>query len=229
MWARSRLAGRWRRSASPTPAASAAWARSSGRSCSTPSDQPADRRCSSPSPASPGPAPRRWRAPWPHARNRPPRRRHRVPGDGRRAGPTLAEFGAVAEADPAIDLELDSGWPPAPGRATSCSSRGWPGGSPPTRGWPPSGCGSTATTVERAAGWPGAGRRAGRSRPPPPNREREASEAARYRAYYGIDLDDRSIYDLVLDARPAGRAGGRDRSPPVRTAIPRSGAVQRLA
>ena len=29
--------------------------------------------------------------------------------------------------------------------------------------------------------------------------EREKSEAKRYREYYGIDIDDESIYDLVID------------------------------
>lgn len=28
--------------------------------------------------------------------------------------------------------------------------------------------------------------------------ERQASEARRYKAYYGIDIDDLSVYDLVL-------------------------------
>jgi predicted cytidylate kinase len=32
------------------------------------------------------------------------------------------------------------------------------------------------------------------------NRAREASERQRYRTYYGIDLDDRSVYDLVIDS-----------------------------
>jgi len=32
------------------------------------------------------------------------------------------------------------------------------------------------------------------------NRAREASERARYLAYYDIDLSDRSVYDLVLDS-----------------------------
>lgn len=32
------------------------------------------------------------------------------------------------------------------------------------------------------------------------NREREASERTRYLTYYGIDLTDLSIYDLVLDS-----------------------------
>lgn len=32
------------------------------------------------------------------------------------------------------------------------------------------------------------------------NRHREASERLRYLAYYGLDLDDLSIYDLVLDS-----------------------------
>ena len=32
------------------------------------------------------------------------------------------------------------------------------------------------------------------------NRAREASERTRYQGFYGIDLDDLSIYDLVLDS-----------------------------
>ena len=32
------------------------------------------------------------------------------------------------------------------------------------------------------------------------NRTREASERRRYRTYYGIDLDDHSIYDLLIDS-----------------------------
>ena len=35
------------------------------------------------------------------------------------------------------------------------------------------------------------------------NRAREASERRRYRTYYGIDLDDRSVYDLVFDSTTA--------------------------
>jgi cytidylate kinase len=32
------------------------------------------------------------------------------------------------------------------------------------------------------------------------NRAREASERRRYRSYYGIDLDDQTVYDLVIDS-----------------------------
>lgn len=32
------------------------------------------------------------------------------------------------------------------------------------------------------------------------NQVREASERRRFRSYYGIDLDDRSVYDLVIDS-----------------------------
>jgi len=32
------------------------------------------------------------------------------------------------------------------------------------------------------------------------NRAREASEHLRYRTYYGIDLDDLTVYDLVIDS-----------------------------
>ena len=35
------------------------------------------------------------------------------------------------------------------------------------------------------------------------NREREASEAARYLSYYGIDVNDTSVYDLILDSTSA--------------------------
>jgi CMP/dCMP kinase len=35
------------------------------------------------------------------------------------------------------------------------------------------------------------------------NRAREESERRRYQQYYGIDLDDQSIYDLVLDSSTA--------------------------
>jgi cytidylate kinase len=36
------------------------------------------------------------------------------------------------------------------------------------------------------------------------NRDRERSERARYLGYYGIDLTDLSIYDLVLDSTESG-------------------------
>lgn len=36
------------------------------------------------------------------------------------------------------------------------------------------------------------------------NRAREASEQARYRAYYGIDVFDLSIYELILDSATDG-------------------------
>ena len=35
------------------------------------------------------------------------------------------------------------------------------------------------------------------------NRAREASERLRYRTIYGIDLDERSLYDLVIDSTNA--------------------------
>lgn len=36
------------------------------------------------------------------------------------------------------------------------------------------------------------------------NRSREQSERVRYRACYGVDLDDQAIYDLVLDSAIVG-------------------------
>jgi cytidylate kinase len=35
------------------------------------------------------------------------------------------------------------------------------------------------------------------------NRAREGSERARYLAYYGMDIDDRTPYDLVVDSSTA--------------------------
>jgi cytidylate kinase len=36
------------------------------------------------------------------------------------------------------------------------------------------------------------------------NRSREESERRRYRRYYGIDIDDLGIYDMVLDSSSTG-------------------------
>ena len=69
----------------------------------------------------------------------------------------------------------------------------------PTRASTASGCGSRAIRAERARRVAG---RDGGSHDDAlaANAGREASEAARYLAYYGIDIGDLAVYDLVLDS-----------------------------
>ena len=114
-------------------------------------------------------------------------------------GLTLAEFGAVAEREPDVDLELDA-------RLAAAVHDGDVVVESRLAGW--------IATNEQAAGlrvWIAcdeqerAARVATREGVDPAaalaaNRAREASEARRYRAYYGIDLADLSPYDLVLDS-----------------------------
>ena len=112
---------------------------------------------------------------------------------------SLADFGALAERDPAFDLELDqrlaqraregdvvlesrlAGWIATNERLVA------------TRVWIACDARIRAGRVaERDGGTTEAALRV--------NADREASETARYQAYYGIDLDDLSIYDLALDS-----------------------------
>ena len=90
-------------------------------------------------------------------------------------------------------------WRHGPEPATWSSSRAWPAGSPPTRPWPPSGSWIACEPAERARR---VADRDGLTSTPAlaANLERERSEAARYLTYYGIDLADLSVYDLVLDS-----------------------------
>jgi cytidylate kinase len=114
-------------------------------------------------------------------------------------GLSLADFGALAEGDDRFDLELD--------RRLAARARegdvvlesrlaGWIATNedlPALRVWVD--C-NDAERDRRVAGREGADVVTASAA----NRRREASEAARYLAYYGIDLADRSIYDLVLDS-----------------------------
>jgi cytidylate kinase len=114
-------------------------------------------------------------------------------------GLDLASFSALAEADPEIDVELDARLA-AIARAGDvvlesrlaawiaendalASTRVWIDGDERVR----------AARVARREGI-----EAGQALDA--NRAREASERQRYRARYGIDLDDRSVYALVIDA-----------------------------
>jgi cytidylate kinase len=117
-------------------------------------------------------------------------------------GMTVVEFSAYSEADAAVDVELDR-------RLAEVARAGDVVLESRLAGWIATNEGLAATRVwidgdehERA-------RRVGRREGVHPdaalaaNRAREASEAARYQAYYGIDLSDLSVYDLVLDSTTA--------------------------
>jgi cytidylate kinase len=136
-------------------------------------------------------------------------------------GLSLAAFGALAESDPTIDRELDE-------RLAARAEAGDVVLESRLAGWIATNGGLDALRVwiecddreraRRVAGREGAALDAAVEA----NREREASEAARYRAYYGIEIADRSVYDLVIDSTT--------RPPPeiveeVLRAIPRPGAA----
>ena len=108
-------------------------------------------------------------------------------------------FGALAEGDPSIDIELDARLADR-GRegAVVLESRlaGWIAtneGLDATRVW------VTCRPEERARRVSG---REGSSAvdAAAENARREASEAERYLTYYGIDITDTSPYDLVVDS-----------------------------
>lgn len=114
-------------------------------------------------------------------------------------GLTLAEYGALAEHDAAVDLELD-------GRLAAAARQGDVVLESRLAGWIAQNEGVEALKV-----WIGCdeGERAARvarregvhlDAALAANRSREASEARRYREYYDIDLADLSPYDLVLDS-----------------------------
>lgn len=114
-------------------------------------------------------------------------------------GLDLAAFGALAESDPRIDVELDRRLGErAAGGAVVLESRlaGWIVTNdrlPAVRVW--IAC-DPDERARRVAGRDGHAADDARAH----NDVREASEAQRYLAFYGIDIDDRSIYDLVLDS-----------------------------
>lgn len=113
-------------------------------------------------------------------------------------GLSLAAFSAVAEHDPAIDLELDAR---LAGRARQgdvvLESR--------LAGWITTNEGLDGVRVWLACDDEERARRVGLrdgetlEQALLTNRAREASEAARYATYYEIDIGDLGIYDLVID------------------------------
>jgi cytidylate kinase len=115
------------------------------------------------------------------------------------AGMSLAEFGAHAQDHPDIDRELDDRLAARAARGGCViESRlaGWLAtreGLVAVRVWVDCDDEVRAARVARRDGSTLAEARAD-------NEARSALERARYQAVYGIDLDDRSTYDLVLDS-----------------------------
>jgi predicted cytidylate kinase len=114
-------------------------------------------------------------------------------------GLTLAEFGALAEQEPSVDLELDARLAEA-ARAGDVvlESRlaGWIARNEHVDGlrvW--IGC-DERERARRVGGREGVDVEVALAA----NRSREASEALRYRTYYDIEITDLRPYDLVLDS-----------------------------
>ena len=115
------------------------------------------------------------------------------------AGLDVGEFSVVAERDPEIDLELDQ-------RLADRVRDGNVVLESRLAGWI-----ATIEEVDATRVWIDAAEEERARRVAlrehveaaaalEANRAREASERRRYRTYYGIDLDDRSVYDLVVDS-----------------------------
>ena len=115
------------------------------------------------------------------------------------AGMTLAEFGVHAQGHPEIDRELDDrleARAAAGGCVIESRLAGWlatRAGLLAVRVWVDCADEVRATRVAEREG-------SSLGQALLDNAERSGLERARYQAVYGIDLDDRSTYDLVLDS-----------------------------
>jgi cytidylate kinase len=114
-------------------------------------------------------------------------------------GLDVRAFSAVAEADPGIDVELDT-------RLAAIARAGGVVLESRLAAWIAVNEAVAATKVwidadmEIRAGRVALREAIGTSQALDANRAREASERLRYRTLYGIDLDDRSVYDLIIDS-----------------------------
>lgn len=117
-------------------------------------------------------------------------------------GLSVGRFSQLAEADPAFDLELDE-------RLAARAREGEVLLESRLAGWIVTNEGIDALRVWVACDPDERARRVARREDRSPtearaaNDLREGSERRRYRAYYGIDFTDLSIYDLCLDATSA--------------------------
>ena len=119
--------------------------------------------------------------------------------EAKRRGLTLPEFGALSQKDPSIDEALDDrqiGLLRKGGLILEGRLSGWLAARykiPAFKVWVVcNGKERVRRIVQRDGGDEDAQRQA--------TEEREASEADRYRRYYGADLKDTARYDLVLDS-----------------------------
>ncbi len=117
-------------------------------------------------------------------------------------GLDVAGFGALAEGDPDIDVELD----------TRLARRGAEGDvvlESRLAGWIATLEGLAALRIWVACDTEERARRVSRREASDPgraraeNEARESSEAQRYRSYYAIDIADLSPYDLIVDSTTA--------------------------
>jgi cytidylate kinase len=114
-------------------------------------------------------------------------------------GLDVGDFSLVAEGDPEIDLELDQ-------RLAHRARQGEVLLESRLAAWIVTNEGLDAARVWLDAAEQERARRVAAREGVDPaaalaaNRAREASERRRYRTYYGIDLDDQNVYDLVIDS-----------------------------
>ncbi len=116
-----------------------------------------------------------------------------------RRGRDLAAFGALCEQDPSVDRSLDDRQVALLRDDTLILEGRLSGRLAHREGIPALKVWITCDDAERArrvAERDGGGVAEQRAR----MQEREASERARYQAYYGFDMDDLSVQDLVLDS-----------------------------
>ena len=117
-------------------------------------------------------------------------------------GLEVADFSEIAEGDPAIDIELDT-------RLAEIARAGEVVLESRLAAWIAANEAVAATKVWIDGDEAIRAARVGVRESVDPatalaaNRAREASERLRYRTIYGIDLDDRSLYDLVIDSTNA--------------------------
>jgi len=112
-------------------------------------------------------------------------------------GVSLAAFGALAESDPSVDRLIDARQKETAESANDIIAEGrlsgWMVDNADIKIWLKA---SLGCRIGRISLRDGEGEAAARLH----TEERQASERTRYRTYYGIDIDDLSVYDLVLSS-----------------------------
>ncbi|MDK2974214.1 MAG: CMP/dCMP kinase [Methanofollis sp.] len=112
-------------------------------------------------------------------------------------GMSLAAFGTLAESDPSVDRLIDARQKEAAESADELIAEGrlsgWMVGNADLRVWVKA---SPGCRIGRISVRDSEDETAARLH----TEEREASERTRYLSYYGIDIDDLSVYDLVISS-----------------------------